>query len=233
MRSWKVAIVLAATTPFPDLLAAMRALDYRALAFAVLSPLLFGVITGSLAAFFFWLWSFAGSPLPLPAGGRMLPVASTAILLLSPALAVLAVQRGGPAPKPLTQADIDKAVLHTLNNKTLPSPAAKAAAVVGPSVVRVRGVEPGERGDPDIDEGVGTGVVIVDTGMILTNLHVVLGAEKVMIEFADGHEADAALVSTQPQHDLAVVPFSDRLGREVLERRGVCDMDVDDAAEVR
>jgi S1-C subfamily serine protease len=133
---------------------------------------------------------------------RLLIAAATAVLT---ALAVLAVQRGGPAPKPLTQADIDKAVLHTLNNKTLPSPAAKAAATVGPSVVRVRGVAPGERGDPDIDEGVGTGVVIVDTGMILTNLHVVLGAEKVMVEFADGHEADAALVSTQPEHDLAVL----------------------------
>jgi S1-C subfamily serine protease len=133
---------------------------------------------------------------------RLLIVGATALLT---ALAVLAVQRGGPAPKPLTQADIDRAVLHTLNNKTLPSPAAKAAAVVGPSVVRVRGVAPGERGDPDIDEGVGSGVVIVDTGMILTNLHVVLGAEKVMVEFADGHEADATLVSTQPEHDLAVL----------------------------
>ncbi len=133
---------------------------------------------------------------------RLLIAGATAALT---ALAVLAMQRGGPAPKPLTQADIDKAVLHTLNNKTLPSPAAKAAAVVGPSVVRVRGVAPGERGDPDLDEGVGTGVVIVDTGMILTNLHVVLGAEKVMVEFADGHEADAAVVSTQPEHDLAVL----------------------------
>ena len=133
---------------------------------------------------------------------RLLIVGATALLT---ALAVLAVQRGGPAPKPLTQADIDKAVLHTLNTKTLPSPAAKAAATVGPSVVRVRGVAPGERGDPDLDEGVGTGVVIVDTGMILTNLHVVLGADKVMVEFADGHEADAVLVSTQPEHDLAVL----------------------------
>ena len=59
---------------------------------------------------------------------RLLIVGATALLT---ALAVLAVQRGGPAPKPLTQADIDRAVLHTLNNKTLPSPAAKAAAVVG------------------------------------------------------------------------------------------------------
>jgi S1-C subfamily serine protease len=133
---------------------------------------------------------------------RLLLAATTAVVT---ALAVLALQRSGPALKTLTQDDIDKAVLHTLTNKSLPSPAAKAAAVVGPSVVRVRGVEPGERGDADLDDGVGTGVVIVDTGVILTNLHVVTGSEKVVVEFADGHEADAAVIGTQPQHDLAVL----------------------------
>jgi len=133
---------------------------------------------------------------------RVLLVTATALIT---ALAVVLLQRSGPLPKPLTQDDIDKAVLHTLTTKSLPSPAAKAAAVVGPSVVRVRGVAPGERGDPDLDEGVGTGVVIVDTGVILTNLHVVTGTEKVMIEFIDGHEAEAAVISVQPQHDLAVL----------------------------
>jgi len=133
---------------------------------------------------------------------RALLVAATA---LATALAILVLQRSGPAPKPLTQDDIDKAVLHTLSTKSLPSPAAKAAAVVGPSVVRVRGVTPGERGDADLDEGVGTGVVIVDTGVILTNLHVVTGSEKVMVQFYDGHEAEAAVMSIQPQHDLAVL----------------------------
>jgi S1-C subfamily serine protease len=121
------------------------------------------------------------------------------------AIAIFALQRGGPAPKALTQADIDKAVLHTLSTKQLPSPAAKAAEIIGPAVVRVRGISPGERGDPDLEEGVGTGVVIVDTGVILTNLHVVTGSEKVRIEFADGHEADAAVISTKAEHDLAVL----------------------------
>jgi S1-C subfamily serine protease len=120
-------------------------------------------------------------------------------------VAMMALQRSGPAPRVLTQADIDKAVLHTLTNKPLPSPAAKAAEAIGPSVVRVRGVSPGQRGDADIEEGVGSGVVIVDTGVILTNLHVVTGSEKVRLEFYDGHEADAAVISVQPEHDLAVL----------------------------
>jgi len=133
---------------------------------------------------------------------RLLLVASGAILA---ALVLLALQGTGPPLRPLTQKDIDRAVLHTLNTKVLPSPAAKAAEAVAPAVVRVRGVSPGERGDADLDEGVGTGVVIVDTGVLLTNLHVVSGAEKVVVEFADGHESDAVVLKTMPENDLAVL----------------------------
>ena len=47
--------------------------------------------------------------------------------------------------------------------------------------------------------------MIVDTGVILTNLHVVLGAQKLRLRFADGTESDAELVSVQPENDLAVL----------------------------
>jgi len=105
----------------------------------------------------------------------------------------------------LTQKDIDRAVLHTLANEELPSPAAKAAEAIAPSVVRVRGITPGERGDADTEEGVGTGVVIVESGIILTNLHVAAGAGKIVVTFEDGSDSEATLVSTQPEHDLAVL----------------------------
>ncbi len=131
------------------------------------------------------------------------------LLLLAGALlmglAMFALQRGAPGQPSLTQKDIDRAVLHTLNTKTLPSAAARAAEAVRRSVVRVRGVSPGERGDADIEEGVGSGVVIVDTGVILTNLHVVTESEKIVVEFADGHESDASVIGTKPEHDLAVL----------------------------
>ena len=133
---------------------------------------------------------------------RLLLVLGGALLM---GAVMLVSQRTGPGVRPLTQADIDKAVLHTLHNKELPSPAAKAAEAIAPSVVRVRGIAPGERGDPDLEEGVGSGVVIVDTGVILTNLHVVTGSEKLRLEFFDGHESDAAVISMQPEHDLAVL----------------------------
>ena len=54
-------------------------------------------------------------------------------------------------------------------------------------------------------ESVGTGVVIVDTGVILTNLHVVAGATRITVVFADGHESEATVVGVRPEHDLAVL----------------------------
>lgn len=146
---------------------------------------------------------------PRDGGRRLAARYERPLLLLAGALlavlALFAMQRSGPPQRPLTQKDIDRAVLHTLNTKALPSPAARAAEKVGPAVVRVRGVAPGSRGDPDLDEGVGSGVVIVDTGVILTNLHVVSGSEKVVVEFADGHESEAAVMKVMPEHDLAVL----------------------------
>jgi S1-C subfamily serine protease len=53
--------------------------------------------------------------------------------------------------------------------------------------------------------GTGSGVVILDTGVILTNLHVVTGARRLQVVFADGTESEAAVVRTQPEHDLAVI----------------------------
>jgi hypothetical protein len=110
-----------------------------------------------------------------------------------------------PGTRELTQDDINAAVLHTLENNTLPSEAAKAYEVIRPSVVRVRRMEPDKPGGEDIEKGVGTGVVIVDKGIILTNLHVVLGAKRVQVVFADGLEAEASVTGMQPEHDLAVL----------------------------
>jgi S1-C subfamily serine protease len=84
---------------------------------------------------------------------------------------------------------------------------ADAYEKIRPSVVHVRGIPEVE--DPENDtkpEGnVGTGVVIVDTGVILTNLHVVYGAKTVKVTFADGTESDAEVIGERPEHDLAVL----------------------------
>ncbi len=110
-----------------------------------------------------------------------------------------------PAAAPLTQKDIDAAVLHTLETVPMPSHAAKAYAAVQRSVVRVRGRTSDDREDGYQTEGVGSGVVIVDTGIILTNLHVVSGADQVHVEFFDGLESEATVIGVRPEHDLAVL----------------------------
>jgi S1-C subfamily serine protease len=110
-----------------------------------------------------------------------------------------------PAPRELTQKDIDAAVLRTLETKPLPSRAAEAYELIKGSVVRVRGLGGDDEADKDDERSVGTGVVILDNGTILTNLHVVSGAKRLNVIFSDGLETDATVIGTRPEHDLAVI----------------------------
>ena len=131
-----------------------------------------------------------------------------AIALLAGALLWPAMPWRKPPARAVTQDDINAAVMHTLATKNIPSQVARAAAAVGPSVVRVEGTIPGQkrrRGSAEPGKGVGSGVVIIDDGTILTNLHVVQTAESITITFADGTESPAGIVSIQPENDLAVL----------------------------
>ncbi|MEO7159469.1 MAG: trypsin-like peptidase domain-containing protein [Polaromonas sp.] len=113
-----------------------------------------------------------------------------------------------PAARALTQKDINAAVLKTLETSVLPSPAVKAYKTIIPSVVRVVGLGKtikSKNGDEHSDRSVGTGVVIVDKGVILSNLHVVEGAETIKVTFADGLESTASITGVQPENDLAVL----------------------------
>ncbi|HUH95368.1 MAG TPA: trypsin-like peptidase domain-containing protein [Casimicrobiaceae bacterium] len=124
--------------------------------------------------------------------------------LLAAGILILVVQPKSP-PRTFTQSDIDAAVLHTLETKTLPSTAARAYAAVRPSVVRVRQLGEPKDGETDVEKSVGSGVVIVDTGIILTNLHVVAGGDRLSVTFYDGTESEATVVGVQPENDLAVI----------------------------
>ncbi len=114
-----------------------------------------------------------------------------------------------PPARKLTQADINAAVLKTLETNVLPSAAAKAYETISPSVVRVVGLGKSngknEAHKGEVERSVGTGVVIVDKGIILTNLHVVQGAETIKVTFADGLESTATITGVQPENDLAVL----------------------------
>jgi S1-C subfamily serine protease len=126
-------------------------------------------------------------------------------------LAMLLVLQLRPGAGALTQDDIDAAVRESLEKEPLPSAAAKAYETILPSVVRVVGLMDDEDKGEDkpeqraMERSLGTGVVIIDNGTILTNLHVVAGAKRVRVRFFNGQESEARLVGAQPEHDLAVL----------------------------
>ena len=71
--------------------------------------------------------------------------------------------------------------------------------IIQPSLVLIRvELQNGEK-------GLGTGVIIDDAGDILTSLHVVDGATKIQIVFADGTHSDGMIASSQPEMDIAVL----------------------------
>ena len=128
----------------------------------------------------------------------------TVVGLLALLLAVSLSMSLRPGARKITQDDVNAAVLKTLEKTTLPSAAAKAYGTISPSVVRVVGVGKNKDGK-DGNRSVGTGVVIVDKGIILTNLHVVQGAHSIRVTFADGLESTASITGVQVENDLAVL----------------------------
>ncbi|MBE7417626.1 MAG: trypsin-like peptidase domain-containing protein [Ideonella sp.] len=108
---------------------------------------------------------------------------------------------------------IDRAMRASIAKEPLASAAANAYEAVIGSVVRVVGEQPPERADPKDGEAhrsVGSGVVIVDKGIILTNLHVVRGASRIKVTYSNGLVSDATLINVQPENDLAVLQAEQR-----------------------
>jgi S1-C subfamily serine protease len=158
-----------------------------------------------------------------------------AILMLAAGLAFSLSHGVRPDKQKLTQQDINAAVLKTLETRVMPSEYARAYDNIRPSVVRVMsyvkksrlkedptiarsgakpkplGPAPGSESaenEDEVESGVGTGVVIIDKGIILTNLHVVSGADRIQVVFADGLESSASITGVQPENDLAVLQAS-------------------------
>src|ERR1700677_4648898 len=83
---------------------------------------------------------------------------------------------------------------------------------VGAAVVNIRvhkthrDSQPGQRGQEA--GGSGSGFVIAPDGFILTNSHVVHGADKLEVTMADGQVFPAWLIGEDPESDLAVIRIS-------------------------
>ncbi len=68
---------------------------------------------------------------------------------------------------------------------------------------------PGNPSSPSPRGGIGSGVIIDSSGIILTNNHVVAGGGEVMVRTQDGREFIASNVWTDPKTDLAVIKIDD------------------------
>ncbi len=109
-----------------------------------------------------------------------------------------------PPPQHLTQDDINQAVAQAMASATpTPSFESQVFQMVAPSVVSVIVSVSQPEGNSESD--LGSGVVVDDSGTILTCLHVVKDASQIRVIFADGTDSEASVVSTQPENDLAVL----------------------------
>lgn len=109
-----------------------------------------------------------------------------------------------PAPEPLTQNDVDQSIVEAMSSAT-PPPAfsAEVYQIILPSLVFIQSGNEAAAADDGVS--IGTGVVINDSGDILTAHHVVAGSEEIEVFFADGSRATAVIISAEPENDIAVL----------------------------
>lgn len=56
-----------------------------------------------------------------------------------------------------------------------------------------------------IERSLGSGVIVDAKGIIVTNVHVISGADSIQVSLADGRVADAAVVGQDPDTDIAIL----------------------------
>jgi serine protease Do len=82
------------------------------------------------------------------------------------------------------------------------TPIVEAVAKTRDGIVTIR-VE--KRGNWGRKEMVGSGVIVDERGYVVTNRHVIAGAERLTVTLADGTELAAAVLHEEARYDLAVV----------------------------
>ena len=136
--------------------------------------------------------------------------------------------RAAPAPEPINPTWIPPL---TTENRTTELPTiADVVALVKPSVVAITTEVVGQSiFGQYTQEGAGSGWIIDEDGIIVTNNHVVEGATVITVTTDDGesYDADINSVATDPLNDLAILKI-DAEGLPALERGETGSMRVGD-----
>ncbi|MEM1315377.1 MAG: trypsin-like peptidase domain-containing protein, partial [Pseudomonadota bacterium] len=80
----------------------------------------------------------------------------------------------------------------------------------------------------NVQNSLGSGVILRPDGLVVSNHHVVGGAEEIRVVLADRREFDAEILLSDPESDLAVLRLSEAEGLPHLDLRGSSDLEVGD-----
>jgi putative serine protease PepD len=94
-----------------------------------------------------------------------------------------------------------------------------------PSVVSI---QTGQSSSAGVFGSAGSGVIISDDGLVLTNAHVVASATTMNVTLSDGRSEEATLVGSLPEDDIALVHISDPSGLTPAELGVSADVRVGD-----
>ncbi len=112
-----------------------------------------------------------------------------------------------PGQPPMSARDVNGIVAQAMASAT-PPPAysERVYQVIRPSLVLIQAESPGEKGKPA--HSLGSGVVINDSGNVLTALHVVTNSTLITVTFADGTQARAQILDQHPENDTTLLEAS-------------------------
>ena len=148
---------------------------------------------------------------------RQTPTNPIWLFVLATALLIAQALSVGAQSRPDTFADLAERVSPAVVNITTSTTVARATQPDRPVVPEGSPFEDffrdfldrngpnGNGQSPRRSQALGSGFVISEDGFIVTNNHVIQGADEILIEFFEGFELEATLVGTDPNTDLALL----------------------------